>query len=73
MNSRFTPATNLKFGTFVLIPNFVIQKGISKNLQPIRKGPFQIIDKPTDVTYKLIDSNKNEIAQNRNNVFPILS
>ena len=62
MNSRFTPTTNLKFGTFVLISNFVIQKGLAKNLQPIQKGPFQIIDKLTDVTYKFFDSNKNEIA-----------
>ena len=47
------PATNLKIGTFVLIPNFITQKGISKKLQPLRKGPYQIIDKPTEVTYKL--------------------
>ena len=36
----------LKIGTFVLIPNFNTQKGISKNLQPLRKGPYQIIAKP---------------------------
>ena len=36
MNARLTPATNLKIGTFILITDFVIQKGISKNLQPIR-------------------------------------
>ena len=68
MNSRFTPARNLKIGTFVLIPNFVIQKGISKKLQPIRKRPFQIIDKPTDVTHKFIDSNKKKVVQRRNNL-----
>ena len=70
MTLRFTPVTNLnlKIGTFILILNFVIQKGISKKLQPIRKGPFQIIDKPTDVTYKLSDSNKREIVQHRNNL-----
>ena len=34
------------------------QKGILKELQPIQKGPFQINDKPTNVTYELIDSNK---------------
>ena len=55
INSRFKPATDLKIGTFVLIPNFTTQKGISKKLQPLRKGPYQIIDKPTDVTYKLTD------------------
>ena len=55
------PATDLKIGTFVLIPNFNTQKGISKKLQPLRKGPNQIIDKPTEVTYKLTDSSKKEI------------
>ena len=44
------PATDLKIGTFVLIPNFNTQKGISKKLQPLRKRPYQIIDKPTEVT-----------------------
>ena len=29
INSRFMPATHLKMGTFVLIPNFITQKGIS--------------------------------------------
>ena len=70
INSRFTPATNLKIGTYDLIPNFVKQKKISKKLQPIRKGPFQIIDKPTDATYKPIVSNKKEIVQHRNNLLP---
>ena len=70
INSRFTPATDLKIGTFVLIPNFNTQKGISKKLQPLRKGPYQIIAKPTDVTYKLTDSNQKEIVQHRNNLLP---
>ena len=69
-NSRFTPARNLKIRTNVLMPNFVTQKGIPKKLQPIRKKNIQIIDKPTDVTYKLIDSNKKEIVQQRNNLLP---
>ena len=68
INSRFTPATDLKIGTFVLIPNFNTQKGISKKLQPLRKGPYQIIAKPTDVTYKFTDSFKKEIVQHRNNL-----
>ena len=34
------------------------QKGISKKLQPLRKRPYQIIDKPTEITYKLTDSTK---------------
>ena len=66
----FTPASELKTGTFVLIPNFNTQKGISKKLQPLRKGPYQIIAKPTDVTYKITDSNKKEIVQHRNNLLP---
>ena len=70
INSCFTPATDLKIGTFVLIINFNTQKGISKKLQPLRKGPYQIIAKPTDVTYKLTDSTKKEIVQHRNNLLP---
>ena len=64
------PATDLKIGIFVLIPNFQTQKGIFKKLQPLRKGPYQIIDKPTEVTYKLTDSTKKEIVQYRNNFLP---
>ena len=70
INSRFMPATDLKIGTFVLIPNFNTQKGISKKLQPLRKGPYQIIDKPTEVTYKLTNSSKKEIIQHRSNLLP---
>ena len=72
IKSRFTPATDLKIGTFVLIPNFNTQKRISKKLQPLRKRPYQIIAKPTDVTYKLTDSNQKEIVQHRNNLLPVL-
>ena len=70
INSRFKPVTDLKIGTFVLIPNFTTQIGISKKLQPLRKGPYQIIAKPTEVTYKLTDSTKKEIVQHRNNLLP---
>ena len=35
INSRFIPATDLKIGTFVLIPNLTARKGISKKLQPL--------------------------------------
>ena len=62
------PAAYLKIGTFVLTPNFNTKKGISKKLQPLRKGPYQIIAKPTEVTYKLTDSTKKEIVQHRNNL-----
>ena len=68
INSRFTPASDLKSGTFVLISNFNTQKGISKKL--LRKGPYQIIAKPTDVTYKITDSDQKEIVQHRNNLLP---
>ena len=68
INSHFTPASGLKIGTFVLIANFNTQKEISKKLQPLRKGPYQIIAKPTDVTYKITDSDQKEIVQHRNNL-----
>ena len=55
------PATDLKIGTFNLIPNFNTQKGNSKKLQPLRKGPYHIIAKPTEVTYKLTDSTKEKL------------
>ena len=37
INSRFTPATDLKSGTFVLIPNFNTQKESLKNYNPFEK------------------------------------
>ena len=60
INLRFTPATDLKNGTFVLILNFQTQKGIFKKLQPLPKGPYKIIAKPTEETYNLIDTTKKE-------------
>ena len=38
-------------GRFNLFSNVIIQKGISKKLQPNRKRPYQIIDEHTDVPY----------------------
>ena len=70
INFRFTPATILKIGTYNLIPNFRTQKVISKRFQPYRKGPYEIIDKPTDVTYKLTDLSEDETVQHRNNLLP---
>ena len=70
INSRFTPATYLKIRTYDLLPSITTQKGISKKLQPLRKGPYQIIDRTTDVAYKLTDLNKKEIVQHRNNLLP---
>ena len=55
-------------GTFVLIPNFTTQKGISKKNTTTRKGAYKKIEKPTDVSYKLIDTNKKEIIRHRNNL-----
>ena len=42
----------------------------SQKIQPLRKRPYRIIDKPTDVTYKLTDTSKKEIVQHRNNLLP---
>ena len=42
-------------------------------MQPIQKGPFQISEKPTDVTYKVIEPNRTEIIQHRNNLLPYYS
>ena len=70
INSRFTPATKLKIGSYVLIVSFTTQNGISKELQPLEKRPYQIIDKTTDVKFKLMDLNKKEIVQHRNNFLP---
>ena len=53
-----------------MIPIFTTKKGVCKKLQPLRKGPYQIIDKPTDVTYKLTDLNKKEIVKHRSNLLP---
>ena len=61
ISSRFKPAADLKIGTFVLIPNFTTQKGIFKKLPPLRKGPYQMIDKSTDVTHKLVDTSKKKL------------
>ena len=69
INSRLTPATNLKKGTFVSLSNFTTQKGNSKQLQPPRKGPYQIIEKLTDVTFNLKDTNRKEIIQQRNSQY----
>ena len=46
----------------------MIQKGISKKLLPIRKKPYQIIEKLADVTYKLTDHNQKGIVQHKNNL-----
>ena len=70
INSHFTQATDLKIGTFVLIPNFTIQTRTSQKLQLLQKEPYQIIYKPNEVTYKLTDSSKKENVEHRNNLLP---
>ena len=70
INSPFKPATDLKKGNTCVNPKFTTQNGISKKLQPRQKGPCQIIDKPTDVTNKLTETNKKETVQHRNNLLP---
>ena len=67
--SRFMPATDLKIGTFVSIPNFNTQKGISKKLQQLRKGPYQIIAKPTEVTYKPTKLSETIHIQNKHQMY----
>ena len=61
---RYLPESNKK----TIYPNFTTQKGISKKLQLLRKGPYQIVDKPSDVTLKPTDLNRKEIVQHRNNL-----
>ena len=41
INSCSKLATGLKIGTFVLIPNFTTQKGISKKVQPLQKEAYE--------------------------------
>ena len=60
----------MKIGSYVLSPILTTQKRISKNLQLLRKGSYQIIDKPPDLTYKLTDLSKKEIIQQQNNLLP---
>ena len=52
--------------------NFTTHKGFSKILQT-KKRPYQIINKPTEVTYNLIDQNKKpkETTLHRNNIILI--
>ena len=67
---RFYASHRFKNWNIFLKPNFSTQKRISKKLQPLRKGPYQIIARRTEVTYKLTDSFKKETVQHRNNLLP---
>ena len=53
MHQRLGAAAPLKVGNFALIKNHKIQLGLSKMLQLQKTGPYEIIETPTDVTYKL--------------------
>ena len=69
INICFTPALDPKIGAFVYIffYFFTLLKGTSKKLKSIQKEQYEIVEKPTDVTYNLIYNYKKEIFQHRNN------
>ena len=70
MNVRFRTAKPLEKNTFVLITNQQQIHGVSKKLLPLKTGPYLIIDKPTETTYILKDTNKEYITINRNHILP---
>ena len=70
MNLRFRTAKPLEKNTFVLVTNHQQVEGVSKNLLPLKTGPYLIIDKPTKTTYILKDNNKDEIKIHRNHIVP---
>ena len=68
MNLRFRTAKPLEKNTFVLVTNQQQVDGVSKNLFPLKTGPYLIIDKPTETTYILKDNNKEHITIHRNHI-----
>ena len=70
MNLRFRTAKPLEKNTFVLVRNQQQIEGVSKKLLPLKTGPYLIIDKPTETTYILKDSNKEQITIQRNHIVP---
>ena len=68
MNLRFRTAKPLEKNTFVLVTNQQQVDGVSKKLLPLKTGPHLIIDKPTETTYRLKDSNKVQITIHRNHL-----
>ena len=50
MNLRFRTAKPLEKNTFVLIANQQQIDGVSKKLQPLKTGPYLIVDKPSETT-----------------------
>ena len=68
MITRFRTAKRLQNLTFVLLTNQQQIKGVSKNLFPLKTGPYLIIEKPTDATYILQDQKKERITIHRNHI-----
>ena len=70
MNLRFRTAKQLEKKTFLLVTNQQQVDGVSKKLLPLKTGPYQIIDKPTETTYILKDNNKEQITIHINHIVP---
>ena len=71
MHQRFGAAAPLKIGNFALLKNHKIQIGLSKKLQLQKTGPYEIIESPTDVTYKIKHyETGEEVTSHRNNLVP---
>ena len=70
MNLRFRTAKPLEKNTFTLVTNQQQIDGVSKNLLPLKTGPYLIIDKPTETTFILKDNNKEQIKIHRNHIVP---
>ena len=68
MNLRFRTTKPLEKNTFVLVTNQQHVDGVSKKLLPLKTGPYLIIDKLTETTYILKDSNKEHITIHRNHI-----
>ena len=54
-----------------MLKNHKIQVGLSKKLQIQKTGPYEIIEMPTDVTYRIKNQETGEeITSHRNNLLP---
>ena len=63
--NKFTPYISIRSQNrnTCSFPIFLIQKEISKKLEPFRKVPYWNLEKHTSVNYNLIDSNKKGLIQ----------